>query len=147
MCSDKHTLAQKHTLPTSLSLFYFFHFPPLFPFSLAHLYTPPSFQARELTVLSLMNNIDKVGFLLKQTKTHWQPSYLEILILEYSTVLARVHLCPWFKDKTGLQQTARRLVCFKEVYHMIMDVYLQHRYCYSVFTNYIDRCDELCMLL
>lgn len=68
------TLAQKLThlsiiLPASL----FYHFPPLFSSSLVS--SPSSFQARELTrVPSLMNNIDKVG-LLKQTKTHWQPTY------------------------------------------------------------------------
>ncbi len=91
-----HVLGQTHILtlklthlpiiPTSL----FYHFRPLFSSSLVS--SPPSFQARELTrVPSLMNNIDNVGF-LNQTKTHLQPTYLEILILEYDTVLDRVSL-------------------------------------------------------
>ncbi len=145
MLGQTHILTQKLThlsiiLPTSL----FYHFPP--PFSSSLVFSPPSFQARELTrVPSLMNNIDKVG-LLKQTKTHWQPTYLEILILEYSTVLDRVHLCSWIKDKTGLQQKVRRLVCFKGAYHTLMDVYLQDC-CFILYLQTIDRCDKLCKLL
>ncbi len=136
-----HVLGQTHILtlklthlpiiPTSL----FYHSPPLVSSSLVS--SPPSFQARELTrVPSLMNNIDKVGF-LKQTKTHLQPTYLEILILEYDTVLDRVSLYSWIKDKTGFQQNVRRLVCFKGAYHTLIDVYLLTRLLlYSIFTNY-----------
>lgn len=140
-----HILTQKLThlsiiLPTSL----FYHFHPLFSSSLIS--SPPLFQTRELTrVPSLMNNIDKVGF-LKQTKTHWQPTYLEILILEYGTVLDIVNLCPWIKDKTGLQQKVRRLVCFKGAYHTLLDVYLQDC-CFILYLQTIDIYDKLCMLL
>ncbi len=86
-----HVLGQTHILtlklthlpiiPTSL----FYHSPPLF-LPLRSSSSPPSFQALSSQKWpSLMNNIDNVGF-LNQTKTHLQPTYLEILILEYDTV-------------------------------------------------------------